>query len=32
MTRQEAEGIYDAGKETVVGTLLTMDGGIHCLE
>lgn len=32
MTRQEAEAIYDAGKETVVGVLLEMDRRIHALE
>ena len=32
MTRQEAEAIYDAGKETVVRVLLTMDARIRALE
>jgi transposase len=32
MTRQEAEVIYDAGRETVVRVLLTMDARIHSLE
>jgi transposase len=32
MTRQEAEAIYDAGKETVVRVLLEMDRRIHALE
>jgi len=32
MTRQEAETIYDAGKETVVRVLLMMDARIHALE
>ena len=32
MTRQEAEAIYDAGKETVVRVLLDMDRRIHALE
>ena len=32
MTRQEAEAIYDAGKETAVRVLLRMDARIHCLE
>jgi len=32
MTRQEAEAIYDAGKETVVRVLLSMDARIHSLE
>lgn len=32
MTRQEAEAIYDAGKETVVRVLLEMDARIHALE
>jgi len=32
MTRQEAEAIYEAGKETVVRVLLTMDARIHSLE
>ena len=32
MTRQEAEAIYDAGKETVVRVLLDMDRRIHTLE
>ena len=32
MTRPEAEAIYDAGKETVVRVLLTMDARIHSLE
>ena len=32
MTRQEAESIYDAGKETVVRVLLDMDRRIHALE
>lgn len=32
MTRQEAEAIYDASKETVVRMLLTMDAHIHSLE
>ena len=32
LTRQQAEAIYDAGKETVVGVLLTMDARIHSLE
>ena len=32
MTRQEAEAIYDAGKETVVQVLLDMDRRIHALE
>ena len=32
MTRQEAEAIYDAGKDTVVRVLLTMDARIHSLE
>ena len=32
MTRQEAETIYDAGKETVVRVLLDMDRRIHALE
>ena len=32
MTRQEAEAIYDAGKETVVHVLLRMDARIHFLE
>ena len=32
MTRQEAEGIYDAGKEIVVRVLLDMDRRIHALE
>ncbi|MFW6367314.1 MAG: IS66 family transposase [bacterium] len=32
MTRQQAEAIYDAGKETVVEMLLTMDARIHALE
>ncbi len=32
MIRQEAEAIYDAGKETVVRALLTMDASIRALE
>jgi len=32
MTREEAEAIYDAGKETVVRVLLDMDRRIHALE
>ena len=32
MTRQEAEAIYDAGKETVVSVLLKMDAQIDELE
>ena len=32
MTRQEAETIYDAGKEAVVSVLLKMDARIHALE
>ena len=32
MTRPEAEAIYEAGKETVVRVLLTMDARIHSLE
>ena len=32
MTRQDAEAIYDAGKETVVRVLLEMDRRIHALE
>lgn len=32
MTRQEAEAIYDAGKDTVVRVLLDMDRRIHTLE
>ncbi len=32
MTRQEAEAIYEAGKETVVRVLLDMDRRIHALE
>ena len=32
MTRQEAEAVYDAGKETVVRVLLSMDARIHSLE
>ena len=32
MTRQEAEAIYDAGKETVVRVLLMMDARIRALE
>jgi len=32
MTRQEAEAICDAGKETVVRVLLEMDARIHALE
>lgn len=32
MTRQEAEAIYDADKDTVVRVLLTMDARIHSLE
>ncbi len=32
MTRQEAEAIYDAGKETVVRVLMMMDARIHALE
>ena len=32
MTREEAEAIYDAGKETVVHVLLIMDARIHALE
>jgi hypothetical protein len=32
MTRQEAEAIYDAGKDTVVRVLLMMDARIHALE
>jgi len=32
MTCPEAEAIYDAGKETVVRVLLTMDARIHSLE
>lgn len=32
LTRQQAEAIYDAGKETVVGVLLTMDARTHSLE
>ena len=32
MTRQEAEAIYEAGKETVVRVLLEMGGRIHALE
>jgi len=32
MTRQEAEVIYDAGRETVVRMLLRMDARIHSLE
>jgi hypothetical protein len=32
MTRQEAEAIYDAGKETVVRVLLEMDRRIQALE
>ena len=32
MTPQEAEAIYDAGKETVVGVLLSMDARIRALE
>ena len=32
MTPQEAEAIYDAGKETVVRVLLEMDRRIHALE
>ena len=32
MTRQEAEAIYDAGKEAVVRVLLSMDARIHALE
>lgn len=32
MTRQEAEAIYDAGKETVVRVLMTMDARIRALE
>jgi len=32
MTRQEAEAIYDAGKETVVRVLLDMDRRLHALE
>ena len=31
MTRQEAEAIYDAGKETVVRVLLEMDLDVHAL-
>lgn len=32
MTRQEAEAIYDAGRETVVRVLLMMDARIQALE
>ena len=32
MTRQEAEAIYDAGKETVVRVLMMMDARIRALE
>ena len=32
MTRQEAEAIYDAGKEAVVRVLMDMDRRIHALE
>ena len=32
MTRQEAEAIYEAGKDTVVRVLLEMDRRIHTLE
>jgi len=32
MTRQEAEAIYDAGKETVVRVVLDMDRRIHALK
>ena len=32
MTRPEAEAIYEAGKETVVRVLLSMDARIHSLE
>jgi len=32
MTRQEAEAIYEAGKETVMRVLLMMDERIHTLE
>lgn len=32
MTREDAEAIYDAGKETVVRVLLDMDRRIHTLE
>ena len=32
LTRQQAEALYAAGKETVVGVLLTMDARIHSLE
>lgn len=32
MTRQEAEAIYDAGREAVVHVLLEMDRRIHALE
>ena len=32
MTPQEAEAIYDAGKETVVGVLLSTDARIRALE
>jgi len=32
MTRQEAEAIYDAGKETVVRVLLDMDRCIYVLQ
>jgi transposase len=32
MTRQEAEAIYESGKETVVRVLLMMDEHIHTLE
>ena len=32
LTRQQAEAIYEAGKESVVGVLLTMDARIHSLE
>ena len=32
LTHQEAESIYDAGKETVVRVLMDMDRRIHALE
>ena len=32
MTRQEAEAIYDAGKDTVVRVLMMMDARIRALE